>query len=300
MPEASGGSFHARKAAIIGLGLIGGSLALALKARGLADSVVGVARREETLREAEARGVVDQAGRDIAAAIAEADLVVLATPVRTAIAQLAQIAPGLAAGCLVTDVASTKAELVAAAAKALPDSVHFIGGHPMAGSERSGLGAARADLFVGATWVLTPAERPDAVAWERAQGLVQALGAQALVLPAAEHDYLVAAISHLPHLLAVALMQFAQDQAGSDPRLLSLAAGGFRDATRMAAACPNMWQDIYLTNRQALLQRLGQLRGELERLELALRSGDGEQLHALFRRVQEARHRLWPPPGRGD
>jgi prephenate dehydrogenase len=279
------------RVAIIGVGLIGGSLGMALRARRLATEVIGVARREETLVDAQRLGAIDRGTLSLVEGVRDADLVVLATPVRTIMEQLAAIGPGLSPGCLVTDAGSTKADIVAAAV-CLPETVDFVGGHPMAGSDEAGVAAARADLFQGATWALTPADRSPEDAVTRLETLVRALGSNPLRLSASEHDAIVAVTSHLPHLLAAAIMNVVDAAAQSDVRVEAFAAGGLRSVTRIAQSNPDLWRDILLTNRQAILAAGKRLREEMEALLLAVEQGDAAAIEELLSRAAQARRGL--------
>lgn len=282
----------ARVAAIIGPGLVGGSLALALKARRAVGKVIAVARTEETLLAARELGVADETTHDLGAAVAEADLVVLATPVLTIIAQLTAIAPHLRPGCLVTDTGSTKAAICCAAEAQLPAAVDFVGGHPMAGSEQTGVRAARADLFEGATWVLTPTEGVRPQALDRARRLVAATGARALVLSPEEHDEFAAAVSHVPHLLAAALAAQVGRLADDHAEAALMAAGGFRDLTRVADADPGLWRDIFATNQGATVRQMEPIIETLQGLVEMLGKGDMEALREFLHQARELRRRL--------
>lgn len=285
-----------RHCTIVGLGLLGGSLAIDLRAADPAITLTGIARRQATLDEA-AR--LQSAGRPVfthlttdLAVVREADLVVLCTPVQTIITQLAEMAPVLAPETIVTDVGSTKRAIMNAAATALPTTVSFVGGHPMAGSEQTGLTAARAGLYRGATWALcVPANAVSA--GTRLVTLIEALGAHPITLDPETHDEIVAATSHLPHLLAAALTNcvLSGRQTGAD-LLPSFLAGGFRDATRVAAGSPPMWRDIFLTNRDQVLVALERLMEELAGWRGAIRSGDAPHLEALLTTAQHRRERL--------
>lgn len=276
---------------IIGLGLLGGSLAFDLRRAYPAMRVTGIARRQATLDEASAlsvdgTGIFDRLTTDLSA-VHDADLVVLCTPVQTIMTQLAEIAPHLRPGCVVTDVGSTKRTVMNAAAIALPGTVSFIGGHPMAGSDRAGLEHARPGLYVGATWALCvpPGAETDAA---RLATLITTLGARPLPLAADRHDALVALSSHLPHVTAAALVNVTL--GGEDAEMLRLfIAGGFRDTTRVAAGHPGMWRDICLTNRDQLTHALDALLSELAQWRDAIDAGDGPHLEALL--TTAAHHR---------
>ncbi len=281
---------------LIGLGLLGGSLAIDLRRHCPGITLTGLARRQETLDQAAAlraddRPVFDHLARDLSAA-AHADLVVLCTPVQTEIEQLAALAPLLAPGAVVTDVGSTKRMVMNAAATVLPAGVCFVGGHPMAGSDRAGLAHARADLYRGATWALClPAGAEDAGA--RLAALLERLGARPLLLDPDTHDAVVALTSHLPHVIACAL---AAQVLGAQDQALARAfiAGGFRDTTRIAAANTAMWRDILLTNRDNLVRELNAMLASLTQWRDALRAGDEPVLDALLTTAHTLREELGP------
>ena len=275
---------------IVGPGLIGGSLGMAIRAKGLARRVVGVGRRQESLARAVELGAVDETSLDLEAAVAEADLVVLATGVELIAEQAAAALPRMPRGALLTDVGSAKgaicrsiAETFAAASAA--ERMRFVGGHPMAGSERRGVGFARADLFRGAVCILTPTPStdPDGAALEIIRELWKAVGCHVHVMPPEAHDRLIAQISHLPHLAAACLVNAASDEA------LDLAASGFLDTTRVASSDPALWVGICLANREALLAALAALGGRLSDFEQALKSGDAKALEALLARAKSRR-----------
>jgi prephenate dehydrogenase len=281
-------------AAIAGLGLIGGSLGMALRERRLARRVLGIPRRRETIDEALAVGAIDAGSLDLST-VAEADLVILAPPVLAMPPLAGAMKPHLRPGAIVTDVGSTKRDLMRLLAPLIPPHADLVGGHPMAGSEQGGVLASRADLFEGAVYVLTRAEgtRPESV--ERMAELARRLGASPIEMDAGLHDEAVARISHLPHLVAAALAE-AADQAGVPPELLRLlVAGGFKSTTRIASSPPEMWRDVCLTNRDALLASLSDFEAALARFRAALESGSGEGLLDAFRRGKSARDLLVPP-----
>lgn len=276
------------RVAIVGVGLIGGSLGMALRGRRLAQTVVGVGRDAARLETARRLGAVDEIATDLAAGVAGADLVVLATPIRQIIADLETLSPLLSPGALVTDVGSTKAEIARAGDTALPGGA-FVAGHPMAGSERSGVEAANPELFIEAVWALTPTAATNADALVRLKALAQGVGARVLVLEPEEHDRAVAVTSHLPHVLAYALAALAADTARNSPHLYDLAAGSFTSATRVAASPPDLWQDVALTNRAALAEVLRAYRDDLDAVLTALDAGNAEMLRARFQAGFDAR-----------
>jgi prephenate dehydrogenase len=276
------------KLAIVGTGLIGGSFSLALKQAGAVREVLGVGRNPARLTVAREFGLIDRAVDWIEAG--EADCILLALPVGETEAVLKQLAPHLKAGAIVTDAGSTKVNVVAAARSVLGDRfADFVPGHPIAGSEQSGPGAARADLYQGRKVVLTPQAdtRSDAVATVTA--LWQAVGAQVETLDADLHDRVFAAVSHLPHLAAFALVDELAQRADGDT-FFRFAASGFRDFTRIAGSSPEMWRDIALANRAALLTELDAYVAALQALRSAVSAEDADALLDIFSRARAARN----------
>ncbi len=261
---------------IVGIGLIGGSFALAAKRAGLVGEVLGVARSETTRALALERGAADRTTADACEAVREADLVYLATPISAILSSLAELGPCLKPGALVTDAGSTKARIVAAA-QALPDSVAFVGGHPMAGSEQAGIAAAHPDLFQGATYFLTPTEATTQEVFEPLLALVHGLGARPVVVDAELHDQMVALTSHLPHALAWALCA-AAGRADAPEALAPFTAGAWRDTTRIADSPAEVWADIFLTNPESLAAAARSFSQELDDLRRLVESGDREAL----------------------
>ncbi len=280
---------------IVGLGLMGTSLAAALKERRICREVWGVARRPETLEAARQRGFIDRGHTELAPAVEAANLIVLATPVRVILDLIPRLGQLLPPGCLLIDLGSTK-RMVTQAMATLPSYVQCLGGHPMCGREVSGLDAAESTLFQGATFVLTPMTRTSAVALTLAQEFVRLLGARPLVLDAAQHDRLAAATSHLPYLLACALVASAETVAATDGKVWDLAASGFRDTSRLAASNVTMMLDILLTNREEAGERLESLRKRLDEMARLLRDGDEEGLRELMEAVQRRRKALEESP----
>ncbi len=279
-----------KKIAIFGVGLIGGSFALALKKAGAVEQLVGVGRQITTLQRAQELGVIDVIATSVAEAVTGADLILIAAPVAQTGAILASIAPHLQAGTIVTDAGSTKSDVVAAARVALGDKIaQFVPGHPIAGREQNGPEAALAELYIGKKVVLAPlpenAEQDIArvaAAWQQCGALIHRLSAQ-------QHDAIFAAVSHLPHVLAYALV----DDIANKPHAASLfqyAASGFRDFTRIAGSSPEMWRDISLANQSALLSELDAYLLQLTHLRGLLAAGDGPALEAIYSNAQQARH----------
>jgi prephenate dehydrogenase len=274
--------------AVIGLGLMGASLCMDLVQGKLCREVRGIARRTDTVLEAFFSGAVDQATNDPITGVLGADIVILATPVRTIVDQLAEIGPHLWPGALVMDMGSTKAEICAALAT-LPPGVQPVGGHPMCGKETAGFGAAETGLYQQAPWVLTPLPRTSPDALTLAAELASAVGARPVVLEAARHDRLVAAISHLPFLLASALVHAVAQVGQTDEMVWQLAAGGFRDTSRVAASDTRMFLDILLTNRAAVIEQLDSFAGHVAELRALLASADEEALRAKLAVSQSKR-----------
>lgn len=275
-------------AAIIGVGMLGGSLGKALLERGLAKEVVGYDRDKNVLDKALTLGAVTQGTLSLEEAVKKSDLVILAAPVMATLKLLPQIAPLLAAGTIVTDVCSTKKNIMVEALKVLPPTVAFVGGHPMAGSEKDGVEALDANLFENAIYVITSPYQ-DALA--RIKQLVQNLGAIPAEFPPDKHDELVAAVSHLPHLAATALVNAVAGMKETS-ELQLLAAGGFRDTTRIAMGSPQMWRDICLTNGDPICVMLDKLIKELQTLRRLVAEGDGEQLYTQFAQARQFRQNI--------
>lgn len=275
------------KVTIIGVGLIGGSLGLALKEKKVAKRVAGVGRREESLKVAQGLQEVEEVTTDLVKGVADADLVVIATPLELTIEIFKKIIPHLREGCVVTDVGSVKGPIL----KRI-DHPFFIGGHPLAGSEKRGPQAARADLFKEATVVLTPVEKTDEKALALVQGMWQALGAKVLFLSPEVHDELVAFTSHLPHILATSLTNLIAELGKKEERVLSLMGEGFRDTTRIAASPPSMWKEICLTNREEISKAIKRFKEILSEMEEALSKEEGDKLLHRFERAKETRDKL--------
>lgn len=278
--------------AIIGVGLIGGSLARAVRDAGQAREIIGHGRGIENLQRAVALGVIDRVETTLATAVRDADMVVLATPVGSMGKILREIAPYLAPAAVVTDVGSVKGAVVDTARKSLGKRFsHFVPGHPIAGTEKSGVEASFASLYAGRRVVLTPLPETKDEAVARVRAMWQAAGAEVLTMTVEHHDTVLAATSHLPHLLAYTLVDMLARQ-NDGPEIFSYAAGGFRDFTRIASSDPVMWRDIGLANRDAIVRLLKQYRTELGNLIKAVDNGDGEALLTVFARAKAARDAL--------
>jgi len=279
----------ARCVAIIGLGLIGGSMGLALKGAGSEGAeLVGYARRRETADRARQLGAIDRVEDSLAFAVGQADLVILATPTMSIKEILSQIGPHLPAGCVVTDVASTKVQVMQWAEESLPHSVSFVGGHPMAGKELSGIEVADAGLFKGCTYCVVPGRSASEAAVQTVVDLAHKVGARHVLLNAADHDQFVAGISHLPLILASALVM-ATTQSPHWPRMSDVAATGYQSATRLASQHPRMNRDICLTNGENIVAWIDELTQELQRFRSLIAEGD-LGLEEAFERARQARN----------
>ena len=275
---------------IVGLGLLGGSVAKAARAASLAQEIVGLGRNPKSLEPALRERAVDRITTDLAEGVRGADMIVLATPVATLERQLPAVWEAASSHALLTDVGSTKAGIVRAA-EALGASrpLGFVGSHPMAGSNLSGFSVARADLFSGATVILTPTDRTPSEPIKRVTEFWEAMGGRLTVMDPATHDRAVAAISHLPHLVVDALVAAVVDM---DPRFLEVAARGFKDTTRIAASDPAVWREIFQQNREALGEALAAFRGALGRLEGILAAGDGAAIESALEAIRKTRAEL--------
>jgi len=280
---------------IVGLGLMGGSLAMRLKKDRIVRQVVGLVRRAETVAAAERLGAADFVTTDPQTALANADVVVFSTPVRVLTAQLQTFAPFFKTGAIITDVGSTKRQIMTAL-NALPPHVHPVGSHPMCGKETSGLAAADPQLYNDATWVVSVPARTPPHAAETVRQLARAVGAKPLWLPPARHDRLVATISHLPYLLSAGLVLTAQSVAAEDAQVWHVAASGFKDTSRLAASNVQMMLDILLTNRDAVLEMITRFGDRLDALADAIRAGDEPRLRAMLDAAAQQRTALYPPP----
>jgi prephenate dehydrogenase len=278
--------------AVAGVGLIGGSLALAARAAGLVGEVVGLGRSEANLRVARERGIVDRVAPDAAAAARGADVVVLAAPVGACAALAEAFRPHVAADAILTDVGSVKASLVDALEARWPDPGLVVGAHPIAGSEAAGASAARADLFRDRVCILTPTPRTRPEALERVRALWRGVGARTEEMDATAHDEILARVSHLPHLVAYALMRVLGDARVAGRPVLDYAGSGLRDTTRIAGSVAELWRDIALANGPALRGAIGEFRAALDRLEALIAHGDAEGLLAAIDDARRLRRGL--------
>lgn len=278
------------RVALIGLGLIASSMAHAMRAQGLAGEIVGTARSAETRQIARDIGLCDRVTDTAAGAVDGADLVVLCVPVGAMGAVAAEIGPHLKPGATVTDVGSVKRAVIEAVAPHLPETVHFIPGHPLAGTEHSGPRSGFAELFQNRWCLLVTDAASDRAAVSRLTHLWEGMGAHIDEMDAEHHDLVLAVTSHTPHLIAYTMVGVADDlRRVTDSEVIKYSAAGFRDFTRIAASDPTMWRDVFLNNKDATLEILGRFTEELFALQRAIRMGDGDHLHAYFTRTRAIR-----------
>ncbi|NPT92714.1 MULTISPECIES: prephenate/arogenate dehydrogenase family protein [unclassified Roseobacter] len=279
-----------KKVALIGLGLIAGSMAHAMRRGGLAGEIIGTARSAETRRIAAEIGLCDQIAETAAEAVKGADLVVLCVPVGVMAAVAEEIGPHLTPGATITDVGSVKRDVIAQVEPYLPEDVHFVPGHPLAGTEHSGPNSGFAELFDNRYTLLTPLEGADPQAVAKLRALWEGCGANVEEMDADRHDLVLAVTSHTPHLIAYTMVGVADDlRRVTDSEVIKYSAAGFRDFTRIAASDPTMWRDVFLSNKDATLEILGRFTEELFALQRAIRTGDGDHLHDYFTRTRAIR-----------
>ena len=282
------GSF--KRVALIGFGLIGGSIARAARVQGLAGEIVTTARSEKTRARVKELGIVDRVVETNVEAVKDADLVILCIPVGACGAVTAEIGPHLKPGAIVSDVGSVKGAVVREMAPYIPAGVHFVPAHPVAGTEHSGPDSGFAELFVNRWCILTPVEGTDPAAVEKLQAFWEKIGANVAVMTPDHHDLVLAITSHLPHLIAYTIVGTAADmEKVTQGEVIKFSAGGFRDFTRIAASDPTMWRDVFLHNKDAVLEMLGTFNEDLAKLTRAIRRGDGEALFEHFSRTRAIR-----------
>jgi cyclohexadieny/prephenate dehydrogenase len=284
------GAAHFNRIALIGFGLIGGSIARAAREQGLAKEIVTTARSAKTRARVMELGIVDRVVESNAEAAQGADLVILCIPVGACGAVAAEIAGHLKPGAIISDVGSVKAAVVKDMAPHLPAGVHFVPAHPVAGTEHSGPDSGFAELFINRWCILTPPEGTDAKATEKLRAFWAALGAKVEIMTPEHHDLVLAITSHLPHLIAYTIVGTADELAQvTSSEVIKFSAGGFRDFTRIAASDPTMWRDVFLANKEAVLEMLGTFNEDLSKLTRAIRRGDGEALFEHFTRTRAIR-----------
>jgi cyclohexadieny/prephenate dehydrogenase len=275
------------RVALIGIGLIGSSISHAMRRKGLARSIVGSARTQQTLDTALKLRLIDQGYGSAAEAVQDADLVILSVPVGACGPLAAEIAPHLKPGAILTDVGSVKAAVVRDMAPHVPGGVHFVPGHPIAGTEQSGPEAGFAELFEGRWTILTPEPGTDAAAVDKLKAFWTALGSKVEIMNAQHHDMVLAITSHLPHLIAYNIVNTAEHlERVTEKEVIKFSAGGFRDFTRIAASDPTMWRDVFLNNKEAVMEMLRRFSDDLAELKRAIEDADGD---TLFRRFADAR-----------
>ena len=278
------------RVALIGLGLIAGSMSHAIKRAGLANEVVGYARSSESRDIAREIGLCDRICDTAQDAVKDADLVVLCVPVGAMAAVAAEIGPSLKPGCTVSDVGSVKQAVIDAVAPHLPSGTHFIPAHPLAGTEHSGPRSGFAELFDNRWCIVVPAADTDKAALEQLRALWVAMGSNVEEMDAEHHDRVLAVTSHIPHLIAYTMVGVADDLGRvTDSEVIQYSAAGFRDFTRIASSDPTMWRDVFLANKDATLEILGRFTEELFALQRAIRQGDGDHLHEYFTHTREIR-----------
>ncbi len=275
--------------AIVGLGLIGGSLAMAIKKRNMADKIIGYGRSFERMKKACEMGLVDEFHVSFKKGLEDADLVVIGTPVRTVSRIAGGLIPFLKPGVTVTDVGSVKEEIVNTVETCMPENRFFIGGHPIAGTENSGFESAIADLFENRIFVLTPTENSDSEVLNKLELFWKMTGARVICMDASTHDRIFAAVSHLPHMVAFSLVNAMVDMKDFEENILQFSAGGFKDFTRIAASDPVMWRDIALQNRENILHSIDFFENSLSRLKDAITRNDGKMIEELFKTSRDTR-----------
>ena len=281
------------RVALIGLGLMGSSLARVMKREGLAGRITGTALSEATRARALELGFIDEAAEDAAGCVKDADLVVICVPIAAYADVAAALAPNLSPGAILTDVGSVKQAVIRDVGPLVPEGVHFVPGHPVAGTEKSGPDAGFAELFEGRWCILTPPPGTSEEAVEKVSALWRRAGGLVDVMDAEHHDKVLAITSHLPHLIAYTIVGTATDLENHlRAEVIKFAAGGFRDFTRIAASDPIMWRDIFLDNREAVLEMIGRFTEDLAALQRAIRWGDGAKLEDLFTRTRAIRRSI--------
>ncbi|MFT3988534.1 prephenate/arogenate dehydrogenase family protein [Aestuariivirga sp.] len=283
-------TLYFERVALIGLGLIGSSLSRVMQREGLTKHIAGYARSAATCDRAVEIGLVDSIHGTAADAVRNADLVILCSPVGSYGAIAKEIGPALNPGAIVTDVGSVKGAVVRDVCPFMPDGVHFIPGHPIAGTEQSGPDSGFAELFANRWCILTPPPGSDPQAVAKLEAFWQACGSHVDVMTPEHHDLVLAITSHLPHLIAYNIVSTAADlEEVTNSEVIKYSAGGFRDFTRIAASDPTMWRDVFLNNKDAVLEMLGRFSEDLSALQRAIRWGDGDALFSLFSRSREIR-----------
>ena len=272
-----------QKVTIIGVGLLGASLAKACKGRGLVDEITGYGRNCENLRKAKDLKIIDHYSGDLSEAVSDADLVVLCTPVSTIVPLIQSLVSQVQPGTIITDVGSVKESVVHSADKLMPEGIFFVGSHPIAGGENSGLESSTASLYQDAKCIVTPTEKTDTTALKKISALWNALGMNVISLSAEEHDFIFGAVSHLPHIVAYALMNTLGGlKTTNNLEVTGFSGAGLRDITRIASSDPVMWRDICLSNRNHSLSLINRFQNKLEEIRNTIERGDGQELEKEF------------------
>lgn len=278
--------------AVVGVGLIGGSLARILREKGEVGEIVGIGRGAANLQRAVELGVIDRYEHDLKQGVVDADLVFLATPVCTIADIVAEIAPLLHCGAIVTDGGSVKEEIVRRCEELLPPGIHFVGGHPIAGTEKSGVDASFSTLYQGKRCIITPTTKTDRRALEKVVRMWELAGSEVVQMDPRKHDKVVAAISHLPHMVAYSLVNAVGDYDGCEENILKYSAGGFKDFTRIASSDPVMWRDIALQNRSAVLEMMDFFTAHFAELRSLVANSDADRLVRFFERSRDHRESI--------
>jgi prephenate dehydrogenase len=281
-----------KKIAIVGMGLIGGSIGMAVRKKHLAEEVMGIARRKESLEKALEKGAIDKGATETEDSFKDADLVIVALPVGVIPETIRQMVPYLKPGCIITDVGSTKKNIVDTIDSFLPERLCFIGSHPLAGSEKSGIDSARDSLFTNTTCIVTPGKHSPSGNVSRLRDFWEALETQVLIMPPGDHDLIVALTSHLPHLAAAGLVNLVEDFSHKDNRILPAVASGFRDTTRIAGSSPVLWHDICMSNRKTMASVLRTYRELLEKIEQSIMQEESADLLDFLKKAEKARNAL--------
>ena len=272
-----------QKVTVIGVGLLGASLAKACKGRGLVDEITGYGRNCENLRKAKDLKIIDHYSGDLSEAVSDADLVVLCTPVSTIVPLIQSLVSQVQPGTIITDVGSVKESVLHSADKLMPEGIFFVGSHPIAGGENSGLESSTASLYQDAKCIVTPTEKTDTTALKKISALWNALGMNVISLSAEEHDFIFGAVSHLPHIVAYALMNTLGGlKTTNNLEVTGFSGAGLRDITRIASSDPVMWRDICLSNRNHSLNLINRFQKKLEEIRNTIERGDGQKLEKEF------------------
>lgn len=290
------GEIHFKKTAIIGVGLIGGSIAIVLRQNGITKNIIGIGRGIKNLETAKKLGVVDEWTQDAKQGVKDADLVIIATPVASIAKIVKDISPSLKNGAIITDVGSVKKSILDEIESFLPDAIHFIAGHPIAGTENAGVEAAFLTLFQNRKCILTPTKKTNSNALEKIKAIWEIAGSQVVIMDALKHDKILAAVSHLPHIAAYSLVNAVADMKDLDENILNYSAGGFKDFTRIASSPPEMWRDICLLNKDAILDVIHRFQETLKNLKTMIEKSDKEGLTKEFEKAKEVRDRLKTQP----